>query len=250
MSNSWEYVSSKLGSALKPETRAKAKEIFDAAAKAGHEIWFMWGMGNSSEHKTGRALDLMVRNEAAGDWVRNYIWANRARLRLQHVIWEQHITSTVTQPGVRRKMPDRGNSTENHYDHNHVLFLTGAYVAPGKPTAPKPTTPAPKPPTVPNPAKPGEATRRVVNEIIDGEWGNGDERKRRLKAAGWNNYAVLQALVNAELRRRGRARKTPSAIANEVIGGRWGNGVERQKRLIAAGYNPAEIQAIVNARVR
>lgn len=251
MTNSWGYVSSKLGDDLKPETRAKAKEIFDAAAKAGHEIWFMWGMGSSSEHRTGRALDLMVRNEAAGDWVRNYIWSNRARLRLQHVIWEQHITSTVTRPGVRRKMPDRGNTTKNHFDHNHVLFLTGAYVAPGKPSAPKPTTPtAPKPPSQPNPAKPGEATRRVVLEIIDGEWGEGEERKRRLKAAGWNNPAVLQALVNAELRRRARQRKSPSTIANEVIAGKYGNGVERQKRLTALGYNPAEIQKIVNARVR
>lgn len=145
----WEYASSKLG-AIKPATRSKAKEIFDAAQRAGHDIWFMWGMGSSGEHATGNALDLMVRNEAAGDFVRDYIWANRSRLRLQHVIWEQHITSTVRYPGVRRKMEDRGNTTQNHYDHNHVKFLDDrAYVPPTNlgGGASAPYTPAPKPPT-------------------------------------------------------------------------------------------------------
>lgn len=129
MTTTFEYASSRLGG-VKDETRKIAKEIFYAAEVAGHEIWFMWGMGTSKEHASGLALDLMVRNEAGGDWIRDYFWKNRARLRLRHVIWEQHITSTVTQPGVRRKMEDRGNSTANHYDHNHVWLFEGAYQAP------------------------------------------------------------------------------------------------------------------------
>jgi hypothetical protein len=123
------YVSSKLGN-VDPETRSIAKELYDKAKAAGHDIWFMWGMGGGNEHGSGNALDLMVRNEAAGDWIRNYIWANRARLRLIHVIWEQHITSTVVQPGVRRLMADRGSTTDNHYDHVHVWFYPGTYRAP------------------------------------------------------------------------------------------------------------------------
>lgn len=143
----FEYASSKLGR-VDPDTKKKAEEIFYAAKKAGHDIWFMWGMGGGAEHGSGNALDLMVRNEAAGDFVRNYIWANRSRLRVRHVIWEQHITSTVKQPGVRRKMEDRGNTTKNHYDHNHVWFLDGAtYVPPtklgGGMTAPYPSVPKP-----------------------------------------------------------------------------------------------------------
>jgi len=130
--STWNYVSSKLGR-VNPATKSKAFEIYDAAKKAGHDIWFMWGYGTGTEHGSGNALDLMVHNEAAGDWVRNYIWNNRRRLRLRHVIWEQHITSTVVQPGVRRKMADRGSTTENHYDHNHVWFLDAkAYVPPTK----------------------------------------------------------------------------------------------------------------------
>ena len=135
---------SKVGN-INSATRSKCIEIIKAAAAAGHDIWFTWGCGDG-EHSCppGLALDLMVKNEAAGDWVRNYIWVNRARLRLRHVIWEQHITSTVVSPGVRRFMADRGNSTVNHYDHNHVLFLSGDYVAPAGAT--KPSTGTTKPP--------------------------------------------------------------------------------------------------------
>lgn len=127
--STFETVSAKIGR-VKPATKKIAEEIYEAAKKAGHEIWYIWGMGESAEHGTGRALDLMIRNNAGGDWVRNYIWANRKRLRLVHVIWEQHITSTVTQPGVRRKMENRGNPTANHYDHVHVFFFEGAYQPP------------------------------------------------------------------------------------------------------------------------
>lgn len=135
--STFEEVSARIGN-VPAATRSIAHEVYDAAKKAGHEIWYIWGKGTSTEHKTGRALDLMVRNEAAGDWVRNYLWANRKRLRLQHVIWEQHITSTTVQPGVRRRMEDRGNSTANHYDHVHTFHFTGKYQppAPSVPTVP------------------------------------------------------------------------------------------------------------------
>ncbi len=121
---------------VKAATKSIAAEVFEAGKAAGHDLYMFWGYGTSVEHKTGRALDIMVKNEAAGDWVRNYLWANRKRLRLQHVIWEQHITSTVSEPGVRRKMADRGDPTANHYDHNHALFFAGDYQAPVKETKP------------------------------------------------------------------------------------------------------------------
>ena len=40
--------------------------------------------------------------------------------------------------------------------------------------------------------------------------------------------------------------KDNRTIAHEVIGGKWGNGEERKRRLTEAGYNYEEIQAIVN----
>lgn len=41
-------------------------------------------------------------------------------------------------------------------------------------------------------------------------------------------------------------KKSSDEIANEVIAGKWGNGDERKKRLIEAGYDYAAIQKIVN----
>ena len=35
-------------------------------------------------------------------------------------------------------------------------------------------------------------------------------------------------------------------IANQVLNGKWGNGEERKTRLKEAGYNPEEIQSLVN----
>lgn len=162
MSN-WDHVSSRLGN-IQPATRSIAKEIYDAAAAAGHEIWFMWGMGASSEHATGRALDLMVRNKAAGDWIRNYVWANRARLRLRHVIWWQAITSTVVQPGVVRRMADRGNPTANHMDHPHIFVLPGAY----QPPANQPSQGSQQDVTTPRVVR---QIQQAVRVGVDGKWG-------------------------------------------------------------------------------
>lgn len=130
----WEHASSKLGNVTE-DARKIAKEIFDAAQAAGHDVWFIWGDGAQEEHSQNHTkgkpvFDFMVRTEAAGDFVRDYTWTHRQRLGLQHTIWEQHITSTVNQPGVRRKMPDRGNPTANHFDHNHSLFFKKTYVPP------------------------------------------------------------------------------------------------------------------------
>lgn len=45
-----------------------------------------------------------------------------------------------------------------------------------------------------------------------------------------------------------QGKKSVAEIAQEVIAGVWGNGTERKEKLEAAGYNYAEVQAIVNER--
>lgn len=44
-------------------------------------------------------------------------------------------------------------------------------------------------------------------------------------------------------------KKSVSELAAEVIAGKWGNGSDREKRLKAAGYDYAAVQAEVNARL-
>jgi hypothetical protein len=179
----------------------------------------------------------MVRNEAAGDWIRNYIWKNRERLRLQHVIWEQHITSTVTQPGVRRKMADRGSVTENHYDHVHVLFFAGSYRKPGdSPSSPDPSTPVRK------------TIEQLAQEVLQGKWDNGPARVRKLLKAGYDPEKV-QARVE-ELMTPKKGQKTVQQVAFEVLRGQWGDDPERSEDLREAGYNPVNVQREVNKLIK
>jgi len=44
--------------------------------------------------------------------------------------------------------------------------------------------------------------------------------------------------------------KTAEDVAREVLDGKWGNGAERKRKITQAGYNYAEVQAIVNKLVR
>lgn len=239
MSSSYETVSAKLGK-VEAATKSISREVFDAAKAAGHEIWYMWGYdpnAGNPEHHSGRALDFMVHNHAAGQWVRNYIWNNRKRLRLQHVIWEQHITSTVTSPGVVRKMADRGSPTENHMDHVHALFFAGRYQKPS-PSSPEPSTPNTK-----------KTPAQVAKEIVEkGNWGNGPERVRKLIAAGYDPKVVqaeVEKLMNPQ-----QGRKSVKTLAAEVWAGKWGDEPNRSKKLKAAGYDPKAVQAEVNRQAR
>ena len=91
------------------------------------------------------------------------------------------------------------------------------------------------------PAK--KSNEEIASEVISGKWGNGAERKEKLKKAGYN-YSEIQSIVNAKV--GAPAKKSVDEITREVIHGDWGNGSERKQRLENAGYNYSEIQAKVN----
>ena len=88
----------------------------------------------------------------------------------------------------------------------------------------------------------------VAKEVLAGKWGNGDDRKKKLAAAGYN-YSEVQARVN-QLSGGSTTKKTVTDIAKEVIAGKWGVGAERKKKLEAAGYNYNEIQKKVNSLMK
>ena len=90
----------------------------------------------------------------------------------------------------------------------------------------------------------------IVDEVIAGKWGNGEDRKNRLTQAGYN-YSEVQALVNQKLAGSSTSsnKKSIDTIANEVIAGQWGNGNDRKTRLENAGYNYKEVQNKVNEKL-
>jgi hypothetical protein len=112
------------------------------------------------------------------------------------------------------------------YDYNVVQGIVNATVS-----------------TRPAPAR--KSNEQVAGEVLRGEWGNGDDRRNKLQAAGYD-YNAVQAIVNQNAAPVG---KSVDTIAREVIAGHWGNGADRVNRLRNAGYDPNAVQARVNQLV-
>lgn len=103
--------------------------------------------------------------------------------RVNYVIWNRHIWSRE-HGFVKRAY----TGTSPHTEHVHVSFLL-QFANDGSPFGyykPKPAAPTHSP------------IQTVAREVIDGKWGNGDERSRRLRVAGYDPVAV-QREVNRQL---------------------------------------------------
>lgn len=119
-----------------------------------------------------------------------------------------------------------------------------------------------------------DSSRSIAQKVIEGEFGNGEERVKRLTEAGYNATEV-QEEVNRMLSEEGGESNEDTntettkqnsdgrilcgigesqlyrdddieTIAAEVIQGDWGNGEERRERLEQAGYDYDVVQARVN----
>ena len=86
-----------------------------------------------------------------------------------------------------------------------------------------------------------KSTDELAKEVINGKYGNGQDRKNALGS----RYSEVQRRVN-ELLSNKSTKKSNEEIAKEVIQGKWGNGTDRKNRLTKAGYNYSEVQKIVN----
>ena len=97
-------------------------------------------------------------------------------------------------------------------------------------------------PETPN-AQPAKDITEVAKDVINGLYGNGATRKKKLEAAGYN-YKEVQAEVNRLL----SPKKEPlEKVAKDTINGKYGNGAERKRRIPAeTGYTYAEVQKEVN----
>ena len=87
----------------------------------------------------------------------------------------------------------------------------------------------------------------LAQEVLNGLWGNGQERCDKLTAAGYN-YDDVQKRVN-EILYNTPPKKSLDEIANEVIRGEWGAGEERYNKLTNAGYNYQQVQRRVNEKL-
>lgn len=119
--------------------------------------------------------------------------------------------------------------------------------------------------------------KTLIEEIIRGDWGNGDERANRLLNAGYNPVKVQTAVnrflvgedwensssedennewkqeeseKNSDYTETGWSNNVQNidSIAAEVIQGDWGNGEERRERLEQEGYDYDAVQTRVNEK--
>ena len=98
-----------------------------------------------------------------------------------------------------------------------------------------------------NPSTRKKSVETVAKEVLAGKWGNGEYRKKKLQAVGYD-YPTVQTKVNELV--KGSGKKSVEAVAKEVIAGKWGNGEDRKKRLQAAGYDYGAVQRKVNELMR
>lgn len=84
------------------------------------------------------------------------------------------------------------------------------------------------------PVQPVKNYKALINQILDGVWSNGNERRKRLEMAGYDADYV-QSMIDDYYDK-----------AYEVIKGIWGNGWNREQALNNAGYDYNIVQRIVN----
>src|ERR1044072_348893 len=141
--------------------------------------------------------------------------------------------------------PQRYNGTNPHTSHGHISIRHGAQWE--NDTRPWGYLSGPSTPSAPG----ASSVAGIAMEVIAGKWGNGDARRQRLQAAGYD-YNAVQTEVNRRLGAGAPAahRYTVDELAQQVIAGQWGNGAVRRQRLEGAGYNYEAVQREVNRRLR
>lgn len=87
------------------------------------------------DHPSGRGIDVMIPNYATsegqelGTQIKDWLFANRGELNIDYMIWQQvYIPSS----GTGNKMEDRGNPTQNHFDHIHITTFGGGFPSAGE----------------------------------------------------------------------------------------------------------------------
>ena len=100
-----------------------------------------------------------------------------------------------------------------------------------------------------NTSNQGNSNETVAQEVLQGIWGNGQERYDSLSNAGYD-ADYIQDLVNRMLSGESVSDSTSTdidSVAQEVLQGLWGNGQERYDKLTNAGYDAEAVQERVNS---
>ena len=166
------------------------------------------------------------------NWFNNYL--NKEEIKKRYTTWIASYKSgtdcykgeyDIWQNSSKGKINGIGGSTDTNYMYRELI----AEVA---------NT---------NAQKPNNKTiDQLAQEVINNQWGTGEDRKNRLTQAGYD-YNAVQNKVNEIL--GASKKKSNDEIANEVIAGKWGVGDTRKQALTNAGYDYNTIQDLVNKKM-
>ncbi|MHA7124895.1 hypothetical protein ACRTEC_00680 [Janibacter indicus] len=97
---------------------ANAQKVYSAVRTQFPDMTNIGGYraGDPGDHGSGNAVDIMVTG-ARGDQVAAWLQSNAGSLNIKYVIWQQRIWMPG---GSWKPMEDRGDPTQNHFDHVHV----------------------------------------------------------------------------------------------------------------------------------
>ena len=97
---------------------ANAQKVYSAVRTQFPDMTNIGGYraGDPGDHGTGSAVDIMV-SGARGEQVAAWVRANAGSLNVKYVIYQQQI---LFPNGTSKMMEDRGDPTQNHFDHVHV----------------------------------------------------------------------------------------------------------------------------------
>lgn len=164
-------------------------------------------------------------------WVAEY--GSKCNYNGAYGMWQNSCTGRV--PGIQTNV----DTNKVYFDYTPVIKSKGLNGFSIQTPTEKPTDTPEQPENVVT-----KTIDQLANEVLQGKWGNGADRKQRLTEAGYV-YADVQKRVNELV-----AAKTPAIdynkIAKQVIHGDWGNGEDRRTRLTEAGYDYNKVQSIVN----
>ena len=110
------------GSDVESGLTANAVAVHRAVCAAFPAVTSYGGLrpGDTGEHGTGHALDIMISDSSTGDQIAEWARAHASELGISEVIWSQQIWTVERSSEGWRWMEDRGSVTANHYDHVHV----------------------------------------------------------------------------------------------------------------------------------
>lgn len=212
---------------------------------------YAWAVGNKSGNQSTISIEMADATLAPNWTVADATWKSAARL----AGWLfAHVVDGTPRP-----------STDNFHMHkdwaatdcpgpyvskNFKKILTEAQAAYDSFKGSKPSSGS----TTPSKGGAKAVTAKVVNDVIAGKYGNDPERSKKLKTEGYDPNAV-QAAVNKKVGVSSPSSPAPSSpsklsvhdVAMEVIAGKWGNGPERVRKLLAAHYNATAVQQEVDA---